>query len=238
MTDWISLQQWLLPSRHPLKRFPFQYVSQDRGLPEGIIGIALVFVFGKKTAWMPCSSSCNVYIKADGDWIGSGCTIRSEMGLAAVNGMVARLLQQGRQGCCQYGIVDTLHRAHAIVVPIRWNQYTVWIIGRRIPFYIGPIGNIVTGHIHARHQADTSGRADRIGICIGELHSSLGHPLHIGRMEYGVEGRGFVPERQGTILPTHIIHHEKNDVGLLLLSDDKRGACNKNKKLFVKMHEC
>jgi hypothetical protein len=97
---------------------------------------------------------------------------------------------------------------------------------------VGPIGNMVPGHIHPRHQANPGWRANRIGIAVGKLHATAGKLFHVRRVVFFIEFRNHFIKWEGTILPAHVVHHEKDDVGLLMLCVNKKGSRQQNQKKY------
>ena len=59
------------------------------------------------------------------------------------------------------------------------------------------------------HQAGTGRRADRAGgIEVGQLHSLLGHPVHIRSLKFFLTETGKIPI-------SRIVYHDVYEVGLL-----------------------
>ena len=141
---------------------------------------------------------------------------RSPMRFAAMNGVVARILQQLHK---RKGLRRTLHPAtlrNAVAIPIGQNHALLLPI-RRLVALQSPVRHPVPRHIHARHQAAPRRRTHRSCIGIGKQHARPGQSFHVGRVVHAVVIRHHLRERHRRVLPPHVVHHEQNNIGSALL---------------------
>ena len=163
------------------------------------------------------------------------------MGLPAVDGGIALFFEQGGQPQHRgkglfHLVLDFLFRQgekggagrfgaqwlHAVDAPVR-RSFERLVAGIRglVP-QERPVGDAVPGGVHAGDEAAPAGGTDGLRIGVREDHALLAQGLHVGRavalVQEGGLGRAvrFPPEGQGCILPAHVVHQEKDDVGAFL----------------------
>ena len=151
---------------------------------------------------------------------------RSPMRFAAMNGVVARMLQQLHK---REGLRRALHPTtlrNAIAIPIG-HDHALLLPIRRLVALQSPVRHPVPRHIHARHQAASRRRTHRSRIGIGKQHARLGQTFHVGRVVHAVVIRHHLRERYRRVLPPHVVHHEQNNIGsaLLVLCIERSYAC-------------
>ena len=183
----------------------------------------------------------DVVVKAEEFGIGPRGIFGAEVGLPAVDGGIALFFEQGGQtqhrgkglfhlvldflfrqgekgGAGRFGA----QRLHAVDAPVR-RSFERLVAGIRglVP-QERPVGDAVPGGVHAGDEAAPAGGTDGLRIGVREDHALLAQGLHVGRavalVQEGGLGRAvrFPPEGQGGILPAHVVHQEKDDVGALL----------------------
>lgn len=82
----------------------------------------------------------------------------------------------------------------------------------RFVFGVCPVRYPVTACIHAGIEAATARRADTGSISLGKHHTLAGEAFHVRRFVYFIIMCLFLPEREGSILPAHIIYQEENNI--------------------------
>ena len=128
-------------------------------------------------------------------------------------------------------MVDIRNLANPVYIPVRYIEYIARAVCL-LAFGICPVGYPVTRGVSSCNQATAGGRTDTAGIGLGEHHTLFGKALHIRSFVYLVVVCLLGPERQGCILPAHVVYHEENDVGacvrtsvrLLVLGLQSRGS--------------
>ena len=179
-----------------------------------------VFILGQITSRSSICGSGNVYIKAEIGRIGTGSRFRTEMSLSAMDGVITGFLQNLRE-CCNRSSVGQIvcsglgSRLNTVKIPAWELNHIAVRIGLRIVIQ-RPVGHTVTGCIHSRHQTASSRRRNGASVCLHEFYSILGHLLHIRSVITTVQRSFFLIERNGCLLPSHIVYQKQNDVRMLL----------------------
>ena len=136
---------------------------------------------------------------------------RAEMGLSAVDRVVAAVLQELDERSPDEGVVGPRNLADAVIVPVRYVEQAVFAVGRLV-FLQRPVGDTVAGGIRTGDQAATGRGTDTAGIRLGEHDSLAGEAFHVGCLVDFVIMCLFCPERQGSVFPSHIVNHKEDDV--------------------------
>ena len=183
--------------------------------------------------------TCDIIIKSHIQRIGTRSSLRAEMGLPAMDGNITALLQHlwqcSRRGKRTRHVIahilpgngafcrspgGSAYRLKAVQRPVR-RQEAPAVGVRRPVLFPYPAGHAVPRRIHAGHQAHPGRSAKGMSICIRKRHALGSQLLHIRRPVAPVQ-KGFLrvalavgPERVGSILPSHVIYQENDDIGLL-----------------------
>ena len=165
----------------------------------------------------------DVHVEAPVVRVLAGRAEGAEVGLAAVDGVVAGLMQELYEA---RGLETALYAgrlAHAVDVPGGKGDAFVLTIGTFVALE-RPVRHAVAGGIGARNERAAAGRTDGAGVGLREEHTLGSEALHVGRMEHAIIGRGVRPEGNGGVLPAHIVHEEEDDVGTVA-GIGGRGRC-------------
>ena len=138
------------------------------------------------------------------------------MGLAAMDGVIPALAEQFDERSAHIGIVRTLYLTDTIIVPVGQLYRRALAVGLLVALQ-RPVGHPMAGVVGSRNEAAPGGRTDVAGIRLGEHHALLGQSLHIGCLVGLVVRSLLCPKRQRGILPSHVVHHEQDDVRAFLL---------------------
>ena len=136
---------------------------------------------------------------------------RAEMGLPAVDRVVSAVLQELDERGSDEGVAGPRNLADTVIVPIRYDEQAVFAVGCLV-FLECPVGDTVAGSIRPGDQAATGRRTDTAGVCLCEHDSLAGKTLHVGSLVHFVIMCLFFPERQGSVFPSHIVNHKKDDI--------------------------
>ncbi len=170
-----------------------------------------------------CRMARNVDVETQGQRVGRRGAERSEMGFpderSAVSGPAQQFGQRSRAG----GSGHARLRGDAVHAPGRPLQYGVFRVGAFV-LAERPVGDAVGGRIHAGQQAHPRGGTDGGGVRVGEFDGAAGHPFHIGRAVGSVQRRGVFPERFRGVLPAHVVHQKKEDIGAFALPGSGRSC--------------
>ena len=90
-----------------------------------------------------------------------------------------------------------------------------------------PVGHAMSCDVLASEQADARGRADRRGVGLGELYALGRKPFHIRRAVTTIECGDLVVERNGCVLPTHVVDQKDDEVGTI---GSTEFACRKHER--------
>ena len=146
----------------------------------------------------------NVDIEAKCRGIAAKRVVRAKVRLACVNGPVALLLEQGRQGWRA--------RLQAIEFPRRRRDVRM-VAGGVGVLVQRPVGRAVSGWGLAGHEAYTAGSAHRgSGVAIGQYSTLGGQPLDVGGAPLVVQRRCLGVHGYGDVLPAEIIDVNDDDV--------------------------
>lgn len=174
-------------------------------------GTTAVFVLGKVTGWRPVGSPRNVDAEPEAKGIGTRRLFGSKMCLAAVDGVVAVVLENLRQGSDASGVDEIVGRGvlwlYAVVVPGGQEERGGGFVGGLVVVE-RPVGDTMACRIHAGEEGTARGGGDGTGIGIGEAYAEACHAFHVRCAIALVEGRGTVPEGYGGLLPPHVIDEE------------------------------
>ena len=135
----------------------------------------------------------------------SRCIESSPMCFSTVDGMITVIFQYLSHRSDLIGMFDIGNFADTVHIPVRQFQYIAFTVGGGI-LRIGPVRYPVTSGVHTGIEATTARRTDTGSISLGEHHTLTGETFHIGRFIYFVVMCLFLPEREGSILPAHIIY--------------------------------
>ena len=152
-----------------------------------------------------CRMTGYVHVKAHFQRIGSGRVVGPEVGFTAMDGVVTVVFEYLCQRGNLRGAFHTGLLANAVNVPFGINHNGVRLLVGGI-LTQRPACHPVSRGVHTRKKADARRRADtaRVGLC---KHFALScQTLHVGRMVRVVVAGALCPERQGRVLPSHIIH--------------------------------
>ena len=138
----------------------------------------------------------------------------AEVGLAAVDGVVAVAAQQLDERGGAEGAVDLARLEDAVDVPLGQLQRRAFVVGRLVALE-RPVGDAVPRGVAPREQAAARRRTDARGVGLGEEGAHRGQTLHRGGLEEAVVGGLFAPEGDRGVLPPHVVDHEEDDVGAL-----------------------
>ena len=143
------------------------------------------------------------------------------MSLSAMDCMISVLPEDIHEGTSHESPRRSADPGDAVAVPFRHSHRRACLICMHVLLQC-PVGDPVPGIVGPRDKAASGRRADTAGIGLSEHHPLTGQPFHIGGLEHPVVIGHFLPERQGGILPSHIIHHKEDDIRPALLSE---GVC-------------
>ena len=160
--------------------------------------------------------------------IGTGRADGTEVGLAAVDGVVAARAQGLDEGGAHIGTGRAGGEGDAVHVPLGKGDAGSRVVGADVGVQ-RPVGDAVAGGVHAREEAAARGRADAAGIGLGEHHALLRQLLHVGRMEEVVVGGALGPEGKRGVLPPHVVHQEEDYIGALAPGCGRDGQRGKGK---------
>ena len=101
----------------------------------------------------------------------------------------------------------------AVDIPVREHHGIALDIGCDILFQC-PVRHPVAGVVGPGDETAARRRTDAAGIGLGEHHTLTGKTFHVWSLVFVIVGCPLRPERHGCVLPAHVIHHEKDDVGM------------------------
>ena len=164
-------------------------------------------ITGKATAGM----SGNVYFESEMIRVLSRCIYRSPMGFSAMDGMITVIFQYLSHRGNLVSMFDACDLTDTVYIPVRQFQHIALPVCRFV-FGVCPVRYPVTACIHAGIEAATTRRADTGSISLGKHHTLAGEAFHVRRFVYFIIMCLFLPEREGSILPAHIIYQEENNI--------------------------
>ena len=200
----------------PVIRLQARHVPDEGGRIGAPCGTEVLFAPVAARPARAMTGDVHVETKIQG--ILAWCVLGAEMRLSHVDGAIASGSQQRGQWCGLHRPLNAGVGADAVKVPVG-RLDTLARAVRRAVLSQGPVRHAVPRHVHARQRADPRGGTDRRGIGLRELHPFVGEPLHVRRVIAAVQCGGFRMERNGGLLPSHVIHEEEDDVGSVGGSD-------------------
>jgi len=154
----------------------------------------------------------NIYIKTDRQGVGSWCMLGAKMCFPCMDCKISILSQDFRECFCINRSFNPLFGRQTVHIPHRSIQFVIpSIVGCIHPQ--GPVCNLVSRCIHPCHQAYPGRRTYGTGIGIRKLHPLGGKFFHIGCAKTLIDRCFLKPERNGSILPAHIIYQKQDNIG-------------------------
>src|SRR5688500_9916809 len=105
---------------------------------------------------------------------------------------------------------------NSIVIPWSWTKKIVLHICRRIAMNMCPVRDAVMRGVHARHHTHAGRCANRCCVSVCKFHSVSCETLHIRGMIPTIELRLLGPKWKGSVLPSHVIYEEYDNIRTLL----------------------
>ena len=174
--------------------------------------------------------SCDIDFKSPVMWVFARRIPCSPMRLSAMYGVITWCLKEVDKRGRPIGVAASFNATDAVIIPFGKCQLVVFEVGRLVLFQC-PVGHSVACSIASRHQTAPTWRADRTCISLTEHHASRCQSLHIGRFVAVIIHRALGPERQRSVLPAHVVYHEKNDVRTIvnaILCPGRRCHCQEH----------
>ena len=165
--------------------------------------------------WSTACMSGDIDLKSPCRGVLARCVQCAPVCLAAMDGVIAMRAEYLHKRLAGIGPPDSRHRRDAVIVPLGRYERAVGTVGGLVALQ-GPVGHTVARRVATRHQTATAGRTDGRSVSLRKTHALSGQPLHIRGLIQSVEpGFGFCKRHRG-ILPPHVIHQEKDDIGRLV----------------------
>ena len=125
--------------------------------------------------------------------------------------VISAVLQELDERGPDEGVGGSRNLADTVVVPVRHVEQAVFSVGCLI-FLQCPVCDTVAGGIRPGDQATAGRGTDAARIRLGEHDSLAGKTFHVGCLIHFVIMCLFCPEGQGSVFPSHIVNHKKDDI--------------------------
>ena len=158
----------------------------------------------------------NIRFKTKVTRIFSRCVNSSPVRFSTMNRMITILPQQLNERSPDKSMFCPWHLRNPINIPYGKIQYLCFSI-RTLVLLQSPVSDPMPGSVTTCHQTTPSRRTNATSISLRKHHPLSGQPLHIRSFIPFVVHCLLIPKRKRRILPSHVIHQEKNDVRFLFL---------------------